>query len=43
LAFAVLFYFGAEFRYHDNSIDNEDIFIAVFAIFFGAWAMGQAS
>lgn len=27
-------------RYHDNSIDSADIFVAIFTIFFATWGIG---
>lgn len=40
--FAFLYYIGAEFAYHDETIDQADLFVAIFAIFFAAWSMAQA-
>lgn len=39
-SFALLYYAGAEFRYHNSSIEAENIFVAIFTIFFASWAMG---
>ncbi len=41
--FSLLYYAGAEFNYHDNSTSGEDIFKAMFAMMFGAFAAGQAN
>jgi hypothetical protein len=38
-----LYYAGAEFTFHDPSISGEDIFKAMFAMMFGAFAAGQAN
>lgn len=43
ILFAFLYYVGAEFAYHDETIDNADLFIAIFTVFFAAWSMAQAN
>lgn len=34
---------GAEFAFHDPSMNNKDIFVAIFVVFFAAWSMAQAN
>jgi len=38
-----LFYFGTIFMLNDSKLTGEDVFVAIFAMFFGAYAAGQAS
>ena len=40
IAFAVLFYFGTIFMLNDSNLTGEDVFVAIFAMFFGAYAAG---
>ena len=41
--FALLYYAGAELQIVYNNINGMDLFIAIFAIFYGAAASGQAN
>ena len=41
--FGVLIYFGTLFMINDSSIQGEDMFVAQFAIVFGAFGAGQAT
>ena len=41
--FALLYYAGAEFQMIYSNINGMDLFIAIFAIFYGAAASGQAN
>lgn len=41
--FALLYWAGAMFSYHDPSTSGEDVFLATFAMMFGAFAAGQAN
>lgn len=43
MTFAILFYFGTVFMLDDPSLSGEDVFISIFAMFFGAFGAGQAS
>lgn len=38
-----MFYFGTIFMLNDSKLTGEDVFVAIFAMFFGAYAAGQAS
>ena len=38
--FALLYYTGAEFNFNDPNTKGEDIFRAIFAMMFGAFAAG---
>jgi ATP-binding cassette, subfamily B (MDR/TAP), member 1 len=40
IAFAVLFYFGTVFMLNDRTLTGEEVFVAIFAMFFGAYAAG---
>ena len=43
IIFALLYYAGAELQIVYNNINGMDLFIAIFAIFYGAAASGQAN
>ncbi len=43
VAFAVLFYAGTIFMLNDLGLSGRDVFIAVFAMLFGAMLAGQAN
>lgn len=43
VAFAFLYYMGAEVQFHDSSVESTNIFIGIFVIFFAAWGMAQAN
>jgi len=43
VAFAVLFYAGTIFMINDLGLSGRDVFIAVFAMLFGAMLAGQAN
>ena len=41
--FALLYWAGAEFVYHDPAMTGDHVFMATFAMMFGAFAAGQAN
>lgn len=41
--FALLYWAGAMFNFHDPTTSGEDVFLATFAMMFGAFAAGQAN
>ncbi len=43
VSFAILFYFGTIFMLNDPGLSGQDVFIAVFAMLFGAFGAGQAN
>jgi len=43
VCFAVLFFFGTVFMLDVPDLSGEDVFIAIFAMFFGAFGAGQAT
>lgn len=43
ISFAILFFCGTYFMLYDSNLTGEDVFVAIFAMFFGAYAAGQAT